>query len=401
MTNQREQLYAAIDIGTTKVVTLVARTSAHARVDVVAKGHAASIGMRKGMIVSPDAMRDSIQASVREAEQALGGKLPPAAVGVTGAHLRSKNIGQSGDLTNKDGSFTESNVEELMETIGRGPVGMSVIQTVPRSPVEAHVVMGDAVSIDTLKSTLAAAGVATESIVPEHLASSEAVLNPDERVLGVVLADIGGGSTDIAVYREGSVWLTETISIAGQHFTTDVATGLGLLPAAAESVKIINGSVWFQNIAERETLEARPGLSRSGAPIRVKKLNQLLHDRAVELVRLMMQRLAESGLRHVPSGGIVLTGGASALTGLVDIVADYGRCPVRIGAPSAALGLPDDLTTPTYSTAIGLLLWSMRQRHAALAANAPSKAAIDSAASAKSGGWFSRFRSKEPAHAGA
>ena len=399
MTNSREQIYAAIDVGTTKVVTLVAKAGAEGGVDILAQGHAASAGMRKGMVVTPDAMKECIRQSVREAEKMLGRRLPPAIAGVTGSHLQSRNVrsGQEEDAAiPDDGYFTRSNVDGLVQATAHNPIGMRVVQTVPRAFEESHVIMGDAVPIDTLVATLTGAGVTLRGLVPEHLASGEAVLNPEERVLGVVLADIGGGSTDMAVYREGSVWYTTSIPIAGQHFTTDVATGLGLLPAAAEHAKTVNGSVWFEHLTERNTVEVKPGLGSNAFSVHAKKLNRLLHDRAVELVRMMMYRLASNGLTHLPSAGIVLTGGASALPGLADIVADYGKRPVRVGTPLAALGLPDELAGSASSTAVGLVLWAIRQRHI----NPLSESKHAGAPQARSGGWLSRFKSREPAGAG-
>ena len=396
MTNAREQIHAAIDVGTTKVVTLVAKADMKGGADVVALGHASSAGMRKGMVVNPEAMKECIRLSVREAEKTLGRKLPPVIAGVTGSHLQSRNESNSGGddgVIPEDGYFTRSTVDGLVQASAHNPIGMRVIQTVPRSFEETHVIMGDAVPIDTLTATLSGAGVTLRGLVPEHLASGEAVLNPEERVLGVVLADIGGGSTDIVVYREGSVWYTTSIPIAGQHFTSDVATGLGLLPAAAEHAKVNKGSVWFEHLTERDTAEVKPGLSSTAIPVRLKKLNRLLHDRAVELVRVMMYRLASNGMLHIPSAGIVLTGGSSALPGLAEIVADYGKCPVRIGAPSPTLGLPGELSDPTYSTAVGLVLWAIRQRHI----NTLAESRYVEASPPRSGGWLSRFKSKQPA----
>ena len=399
MTNSREQLYTAIDVGTTKVVTLVARAGMEGGVEIVAKGYAASAGMRKGMVVTPDAMKECIRLSVNEAEKALGRKLPPAIAGVTGSHLQSQNVrhDETGhSIVNDEGYFTQSNVDGMVQSITHNPIGMRVIQTVPRSFEESHVIMGDSVPVDTLRATISASGATLRGLVAEHLASGEAVLNPEERVLGVVRVDIGGGSTDVVVFREGSAWYTTSIPIAGQHFTTDIATGLGLLPIAAERAKISKGSVWFEHLTERDTAEVKPGLGSNVTSVHLKKLNRLLHDRAVEIVRLMMHRLASNGLTHIPSGGIVLTGGASVLPGLVDIVADYGKRPVRIGTPSPTLGLPDELMDPAYSTAVGLVLWAMRQRHVD-ALTEPKPAGPPRA---RSGGWLSRFKSREPTGAG-
>lgn len=418
MANAREQLYAALDVGTTKVVTLVGKANPGGSLDVVAAGYAPSVGMRKGMVVSPEAVRESISTSVQQAERSLGRKVPPVVAGVTGSHLKSRN---SDDPVNVPVSSLPANGHFNGASGALGPagrpsdgIGMRVVQSVPRSYNAngsdnadssgmfgksvghgSHIVMGDVVSVDTLLSTIRSAGVAVHSLALEHLASSEAVLTSEERLMGVILADIGGGSCDVAAYREGSVWYTSSIPVAGQHFTNDVAAGLGIPPNAAERVKLLYGSTRFEGVDAKETVGAQSGADAQARPVHRKTLNRLLHDRAVELVRLMMQRLASNGVVRVPSGGIVLTGGSAALPGLAEIVADYGKCQVRIGVPSGVWGLPEEYANATYSTSVGLLLWAIRQNTTAAERSAPQAAAAP-----RSGGWFSRLMGRQPAGAG-
>ena len=423
MGNAREQFYAALDVGTTKVVTLVGKANPSGSLEIVAEGYAPSVGMRKGMVVSPEAVRESVAASVRQAEKSLKRKIPPVVAGLTGSHLKSHNSDDpvtfpvSGLPSN--GHFTESSGGALQSQARLGDsIGMRVVQEVPRGSGAvsgdgsdasgafgksgaqgSHIVMGDIMSVDTLLSTIRSAGVQVHSLALEHLASSEAVLTSEERLVGVILADIGGGSTDIAAYREGSVWLTGSIPVAGQHFTNDVAAGLGTPPNAAERLKLLYGSTRFEEVDAKETVAAQSGPGGHARPVHRKTLNRLLHDRAVELVRLLMQRLASNGVIRIPSGGVVLTGGSAALPGLSEIVADYGKCSVRIGVPSSVWGLPEELSNAAYSTSVGLLLWAIRQRNAARAAD--RKAQPVEASASRSGGWLARLMGRQPAGANA
>ena len=170
---------------------------------------------------------------------------------------------------------------------------------------------------------------------------------------------------------------------------------MGIPPNAAERVKLLYGSTRFEGVDAKETVGAQSGADAQARPVHRKTLNRLLHDRAVELVRLMMQRLASNGVVRIPSGGIVLTGGSAALPGLAEIVADYGKCQVRIGVPSGVWGLPEEYANATYSTSVGLLLWAIRQNTAVAERSAPRAAAAP-----RSGGWFSRLMGRQPAGAG-
>jgi cell division protein FtsA len=411
MASGNETTYAAIDIGTTKIATLVAKVSPTGTMQVVAVGHATSEGMRKGMVVNPAELTESIRKSVQEAKSMLGFDIPTAHVGITGGHLTCINTSVSLSQNGKGGvkAFSQADVDRLLaSTVDKSDNRRRIVHVVPQSyqvdglrgvrdPIgmngeqlaaESHVVVGDAATMEHLEQVVRAAGVKVHGIVIEHLASAEAVLTADEREAGAVLVDIGGGTSDIAIYREGAVWYTAAIPVAGHHFTNDIAIGLGLPPTVAEATKLRYGSASLDQVGAHDVIEVESGLGEHTRPISHQTLNQLLHDRAVELVRMVLHKVRQSGLTKVPPGGIVLTGGCANLPGLVEIVADYGKCAVRIGTPSGTLGLPPELEHSSFSTAVGLLLWAIQHRHPGAVAESVT---LDTNVLDRFKGWFSRL----------
>ena len=411
MRRVKEQTYAAIDIGTTKVATVVAKVAPTGSIEVLAFGRSVSDGMRKGLVVSPDELSDSVRRSVEEATAMLGRPLPSAHVGITGGHLTCINAAAT--ISREPGkaarAFSQADVDELLMTTPpatgprqrvvhvvprtfrvdglsgvRNPIGMSGVKL----SAESHVVLGDPAPMENLARVARGAGVKLAGIVLEHLASAEAVLNADEREIGTVLVDIGGGTSDIAVYKDGSASYTAAIPVAGHHFTNDLAIGLGLPPTVAETLKIEHGSAIVDGVDHKEVVEVFSGLGEHTRPIAQVTVNQLLRDRAAELARLVLHKVGASGLTQVPPGGIVLTGGCANLAGLAEVVADYGKCPVRIASPSSALGLPEELEHASYSTVVGLLLWAVQHRHAGATV---FDVTVAEPAMARLRGWLSRL----------
>ena len=416
MARAKETMYVAIDVGTTKVATLVAKVASEGVMEVVAVGRATSEGMRKGMVVSPEDLTLSVRRSVQEAQEMLGAAIPAAHVGITGGHLTCINAAASIDLAPKKGkkakkvrAFSQEDVDRLLSStapeIGlrqrvvhvlprtfqvdgldgvRNPVGMSGEQL----GGESHVVLGDAATMDNLARVTSAAGVKVHGFVLEHLASAEAVLTAEEREIGTVLVDIGGGTSDLAIYKDGAAWFTTAIPVAGQHFTSDISIGLGLPPTVAEATKIRYGTANLDGIHTKEMIDVEDLDGEASRLVSKLQLARLIHDRAAELARLILHRIGSSGMTRVPPGGIVLTGGCSQLEGLESIVADYGNCPVRTASPSAALGLPPELENSSYSTAVGLLLWAIHQRHAGAVAREVS---INQPVMERLRGWLNKI----------
>lgn len=416
MGTARDTAYAAIDVGTTKIATLVAKVASNGTMEVVAMGHATSQGMRKGLVVSPSELTDAIRRSVADAEGMYGRKLPPVLVGITGGHLTCINA--AADLAPNGSSgpraFSQYDVDRLLnDTLKQSDRKRRVVHVVPRTyqvdglsgvrnPIgmkgerlsaESHIVVGDSATMDNLERVVRAAGVKVQGLVIEHLASAEAVLTLDERDAGVVLVDIGGGTADIAIYRDGALFYTAAVLIAGNHFTNDIAVGLGLQPASAEKVKIQHGSATIDFVDPRATVDVPTGLGDHKRQISQLTLNQLIRDRAIEMVRMILAKVAESGLRKVPPGGIVLTGGTAELGGLAEIVADYGKCTVRVGSPSANLGLPAELERSTFATGVGLILWSIQHKHPGGVALSVT---VSDSVLGRLKGWLGKFASRGP-----
>ncbi len=386
MVASKETLYAAVDVGTTKVCTLVAKVSSEGEMRVVAIGHAASEGMKKGMVINPEELKTTVKSSVDDARSMLGRPLPPAFVGVTGSHLRAMNTAAS--ITRKakaQSTVSQRDVDRLLQSsrpdqkarsqvvhvIPRGyrvdglqgvrnPVGLSG----RRITVESHVVLGDTVSLANVARVVHSAGVPVRGLVMEHIASSEAVLTIEDREAGVVLVDIGGGTSDIAIYANGVLHHTAAVPVAGQQLTSDVSIGLGIPLSVAEEVKLRHGSAVTDGVDPKELMEVRLDGASESKRFSQLWLNTLLRDRAIELVNLIMHVVRARGWSRMPQAGLVLTGGSANLRGLVEVAQEYAACPVRLGVPSQALGLPQELAETSFATGVGLLLWGTRHQRA-------------------------------------
>lgn len=416
MAPSKESLYAAIDVGTTKVCTLAARVEASSgSLEVLALGHAASQGMKKGMVVSAEELEESVQHSVAEARNMLGRPLPPALVGVTGNHFTSLNAGASHSRKSGDGQvITQQEMDRVIQSTFPVELGYrQVVHVIPRSyevngvrgvrnpvglsgehvSVESHVVVGDTAPLENVARVVRAAGVKIRGLVAEHLASSEAVLTAEEREMGVLLVDIGGGTTDMAIFRDGAVWNTAVLPVGGSQFTTDLSLGLGIAFSAAEEAKVWYGSALVDEVDPREMLEVRTGQQPATKSIQRLDLSTLLHDRAVELVRLIMHKAREAGLDRMPPAGMVITGGTANLQGLVELAQEYAACPVRRGYPSRSLQLPPELEDSSFATVVGLLLWGIQNRHPQPFTN---NVVLSVSVAQRLKHWLSRFRPSRP-----
>ena len=388
MSRSKEQLYAGLDVGTTKIATVVARV-ASSGMEVVAAGHAPSQGMRRGQVVDAEALSDAVRRSVSDAAAALGERLPPAYVSVTGAHVASVNAAASitrapsrAPGPSRPRAFTSADVDEVLaSSIPKMDPSRVLLHAVPRRfaiddrtvhdpvglcgetlTVETHVVSGDRSAVAELASAVRGAGVKVRGMVLQHLASAGAVLSADERERGIVLADIGGETTGVAVFENRAVLHTSAIAIGGRHFTSDLAVGLGVSPEVAERVKLALGPAGLDGTEAR--LEVG-GVSEGGSQLVSRhRAHELLRDRSLELLRLILRRVRESGTDRVPACGLVLTGGASKLPALASAAAEHARFPVRVAAPSSALTLPAELDDASFSTAVGLVLWAVGHQRA-------------------------------------
>ena len=378
-----EKLYLAIDVGTTKVCSLLARVSPGAELEVIGTGVTPSLGMKKGLVVDLEEMQQAIRASVEMASQSLEQELPKACVGVTGMHISSVHTssvlkngrGENGTsislkevaMVVKQSHPKVQPEQELLHVIPqsfrvdnlqgiRNPVGLSG----HRLTVESHAIIGEAASLDNVVRALEGTGLTVGSMVLEPLASAEAVLTGDEKEAGVVLVDIGGGTTDIALFSEGAMCYAAVVPVAGFQFTNDLVVAYSLPYDVAEQAKLQGGHALPEQVEIDEWVEVPAYGEETPHHIRRRDLCHTLNDRAVELLRLVLLKVREAGLAKIPPAGVVFTGGATNLPGWEELARQIIPGPIRTAAPRDLLGLSVDLQNPTYSTSVGILLWGIR-----------------------------------------
>ncbi len=375
-------LYMSIDVGTTKVCSLVAQITPAGEMEIVGTGVARSHGMRKGLVVDLESMQDAIRDSMAQASSTLSQDLPGACVGVTGGHIFSVHTtgvlnGLNGDarkvisrremdLAVKQSHPKVTPTQELLHVIPqsytvdnlqgvRNPSGLKGHQLT----VDSHSVVGEVASLENVVRAVEGSGLAVRSMVLEPLASAEAVLSAEEREMGVVLVDIGGGTSDVAIFRNGVMSHTAVIPVGGHQFTNDLVVAYGIPYESAEAAKLEHGHGLPDEVGPEEMVELEGYEDEAPRLVRRRDLCRLLNDRASELLRLVLLNVRQSGLEVMPPAGVVFTGGGANLPGWEEMTREIVPGPVRIAAPRDILGLPDELKSPTYSTSIGILLWGI------------------------------------------
>lgn len=372
----KKRTITAIDVGTTKVCTTIAEVNDEGPIRVAGVGITPSKGLHKGLVVNITEARESIRESVKKAEYASGYRVESAYVGVTGRHVTSLNNRGVVAITHNDRlvrppdlrrvltsaqSLKVANDRKLLHVIPRSysvdgqpgvknPVGMHGF----RLDVETHVITAAVTSVQNLVKCIRGVGIDIDDLVLEPLASSEAVLTADEKNVGIILADIGGGTTDIAVFKDGSIWHTAILPVAGYQLTRDVAIGLGLPFDVAEEMKKRYGSV--MPIYESQSEMATP-ISEDGHGISYQDLCDIIRARVEEIIRLIVLELPRSDYEALVPAGLVLTGGSSNLSGIDALGRDILQLPVRVGTPTNVAGITDAIRDPAYATSVGLLLW--------------------------------------------
>ncbi|MFN7207717.1 MAG: cell division protein FtsA, partial [Burkholderiales bacterium] len=375
MARDNKDLIVGLDIGTSKVVAVVAELLPDGRYEVIGMGQSDSRGMKKGVVVNIDATVESIQRALEEAELMADCKITHVYTGIAGSHIRSFN--SSGMVAIKDKEVSAPDVARVMETAKavniptdqqvlhvlpqefiidgqedvREPLGMSGV----RLEVRVHIVTGAVSAAQNIIKCVRRCGLEVQDLVLQPLASSLAVLTPDEKDLGVVLIDIGGGTTDIAIFTGGAIRHTAVIPIAGDQITSDIAMALRTPTADAEDIKLMYGYA-KQVLANPSEMIEVPGLGDRGPRSLSKQaLAAVIEPRVEELFSLVQQVVRESGYEELLSSGIVITGGTSLLPGMVALGEDIFLKPVRVGIPDYAGGLSDVVKSPRYSTVMGLL----------------------------------------------
>jgi cell division protein FtsA len=376
----KRPIISSIDVGTTKVCTTVAELTDDGGLRVVGVGITPSAGMHKGMVVNINEAKDTVRESVRKAEQACGYRVESAYIGVTGRHVTSLNNHGVVSITRGDRMVRTDDLRRVVQSSQsiKVPNDRKLLHVIPRSfavdgqstvknpvgmhgyrlDVETHVITAGISSVQNLAKCIHSVGIDIDELVLEPLASAEAVLTSEEKDMGVILADIGGGTTDIAVFKDGSIWHTAVIPVAGYQLTRDIAIGLGLPFDVAEEMKKKYGSV----LSVYEGKGDGSDQVGNGHRASYQDLCDILRARVEELLRLTILELPRSDIKSLIPGGLVLTGGSSNLSGLDVLGRDLLKMPVRIGSPLNMPGISESLRDPSYATGVGLLMWGAKLR---------------------------------------
>ena len=367
----------AIDVGTTKVCTFVGRVDSLGDIQLIGYGLAKSDGLRKGVVVDPDRAREATAASVLEAKRSSGVAIESAYVGITGAQVISSSalgytaLNSRRPIADKDirKAHLPTDPTDLNDILHVIPLGYSVDGQPSEDPPigmhgldlrsKNHVISIPPGPLQNLRTVVEGAGVHVRGMVLEPIASGHAVLSDEEKERGVVVADIGGGTTDIAVFLNGKVIHTAIIPVGGYQITNDIALYLGTPYVSAEDLKIDHGSVYT---GKRREIVRVPSIGyQKSRPVSPSELSLIIRERISELFQLTLQKLLDVDLlRRIPAG-LVLTGGSSCLPGIDKLAQDILRLPVRIGTPTEMFGLPEDFLMPEFATAAGVLLWAHDQ----------------------------------------
>jgi cell division protein FtsA len=374
-----KRIVTAIDVGTTKIATIVANVKAKDNIEILGVGVVPSTGLHKGIVVNMDQAEQSIVASVREAQRISGIRVDSVYVGVTGRHITSVNNRGVVAIPRDDRLVRPQDLKRVLLSARSVPIpeGKQLLHAIPRSyaldgqemvkqpvgmhatrlDVETHIITASITSIQNLVKCIRSIGIDVEDLVLEPLATAEAVLIPEEKDAGVIMADIGGGTTDIAVFKSGSIYHTGVIPVAGYQVTSDLSIGLGLPFEIAESMKKKYGNV----TPELEIDEAAQVGIEGGHDVSHRRLCQIIRSRMEELLQLIIAEMPITDYRSLTPSGFVLTGGTSNLPGLAQLAEAVLRMPVRIGQPlsTGIYGILDILNDPAYATTLGLILWQV------------------------------------------
>lgn len=378
----RTETFTAIDVGTTKVCTIIADAGGMEGPRVLGVGVAPSAGLTKGMVENIHDATDAIRISVEKAERASGRRVSSAYVGIAGAHISSVNNRGIAAIADRDSAITEDDVARALDGARNLsiPSNRDVLHVIPRYyvvdgqdnvsdpvgmygqrlDVETHIITGAVSAMRNLSKCVEGAGVRVECLVLEPLASADAVLLDEERQQGVVLADIGGGTTDVAIFVDGAVFHTAVLPVGGYHLTHDLVVGLRVPFDAAETGKIQYGRAVPSSVGFDESIEIDAFGNDGRLGVHRRRLCEILQARTEEILEMIFNEIRQAGYDEMISAGLVLTGGTSNLSGIAELAEQVLNMPVRIGLPNGVDGLADTLANPAYATSVGLLHWAMR-----------------------------------------
>lgn len=372
---------AAIDVGTTKVCTIMADVYDNNSLRVLGVGVTPSHGLHKGLVVNINEAKESIRQSVRIAEQSAGRRLESAFVGVTGRHITSVNSRGTVAITRNNQMVRTEDLKRVLEVARsvKVPSEQKLLHAIPRTytidgqagvqnpvgmhgfrlDVETHIITAAITSIQNLAKCIRSVGVEVDDLVMEPLASAEAVLTPEEKQDGVLLADIGGGTTDLALFRDNTIYHTSVLPVAGYQVTRDISVGLGISFELAEEMKKKYGDV---TPSDEDKGGSDVSITGDGHSVSYHELSEIIRVRVEELLRLILLELPQSDYLKLIPAGLVITGGVANLPGIAELGEKIIRLPVRLGRPISLYGVSDALNDPAYATGVGLLLWKIRNQ---------------------------------------
>jgi cell division protein FtsA len=374
-----QPIVVGIDVGTTKVCTLVAREEEQGLIHILGVGIEPSQGIRKGVVVDLGAASQAVTRSIEKAERTAGLEITSGLVSLAGAQVSSVNsrgvVGVTGRVI--DQNDVARSVEsaravaiphnrEIIHVIQRGfnvdgqegirmPLGMHGY----RLEVETHIITASAASVENLRQCVGVSGVEISQFVLNPLASAEVVVTETERQMGVAVVDMGGGTTDMAIYIDGDVWHTSVMAVGGNHITSDIAHGLRLPMSQAEEIKIQHGHAIQAEVESQEFFNVKPFGEQEMVQINRQELAHIIEARVEEIFGLVLQEIKRSGYDGLLPAGMVLTGGSSCLTSIQTVAKGVLGVPVRIAKPENLVGMVDQIDSPAYSTSVGLLRWAL------------------------------------------
>jgi cell division protein FtsA len=376
-----KNLIVGLDIGTSKIVAIVAELQPEGSLKVIGLGQHSSRGLKKGVVVNIDSTMQAIQRALEEAELMADCKISNVFTGIAGSHIKSLN--SHGMVKIKDAEVMQADVDRVIDTARaialpsdqqilhiltqefiidgqedvREPLGMSGMKL----EVKVHIVTGAVAAAQNIVKCIKRCGLEVSDLILQPLASSMAVLTEDEKELGVCLVDIGGGTTDIAVFKQGAIRHTAVVPIAGDQVTNDIAVAFRTPTQSAEDIKIKHGCSLRQLADPREVVEV-PGVDgRDPRQLSVQTLAEVIEPRIVELYELVLNELRRSGMEEMIASGIVITGGSSMMRGMVELGEEICHMPVRLGMPGDVGGLSEVVSNPRYATGVGLVLMGKQQ----------------------------------------
>jgi cell division protein FtsA len=378
----RERYLVGLDVGTSTVSVIVGELMGDGNLDIIGIGSAESRGIRRGIVNNVDSAADAIKRALDEAELTAGIEIDSVHLALSGAHVKAFNSRGVVAVAGRNREITRDDVKRAIDAARAValPAGREILHVLPqdfvvddqdgipapvgmtggRLEVNVHVVTGSSSSMQNMVACVNRAGVEVIDTVLVQLAASEGVLTADEKELGVCLVDIGGGTTDFAVFERGSLWHTGVLAVGGDHFTNDIAVGLRMPIPDAEKLKRRSGCALTALVPPDDTMEVASIAGRRPRVMQRRVLSEILQPRAEEICHLLWDEIRRAGYEKSLNSGIVLTGGGSMLEGMTEIAEEIFDLPVRRGSPERAGGLADHVNNPAFASPVGLVAYTHR-----------------------------------------